>query len=32
MSILAKLKKIIVKVKNELPEEFEITSDRRRIT
>ena len=32
MGILAKLKNLILKIKNKLPDEFEITSDRRRIT
>ena len=31
MSISAKLKKLSLKVINELPEDYEITSDRRRI-
>ena len=31
MSISARLKNITLKIKNELPEEFEINSDRRRI-
>ena len=32
MGILAKLKKLKLKIENYLPDEFEITSDRRRLT
>ena len=32
MRILAKLKNLILKIENLVPEEFEIISDRRRIT